>query len=72
MLFLGAGASKAVDVGDLKKLTKTVNTEIRNMGYGELLQHIEDTLNKANKGLRFFNQGEIDSLAAQVLHIRTD
>lgn len=52
MLFLGAGASKAVDIGDLKDLTDKVNTKIRNRGYGKLLDHIEYTLKKANMDSR--------------------
>jgi len=73
MLFLGAGASKAVDIGDLKDLTNKVNAKIRSRGYGKLLNHIEDTLKKANSDARFFNQGEIDlEVVFSILNSRVD
>ena len=56
MLFLGAGASKAVGVGDLKDITKRIVTKFTNAGYGELVQHILDTLN--DSGL--FKERELD------------
>jgi hypothetical protein len=73
VLFLGAGVSKAVGIGDLRDLTNNVNNELRKNGYGELLQHIEDTLNKANKHHRFFNSGEIDiEVIFSILNARID
>jgi hypothetical protein len=59
-LFSGAGASKAVGIGDLKELTDKVKVRLKEEGYGDLIQHITETLEKANFDNRFFNQGEID------------
>jgi hypothetical protein len=73
MLFLGAGASKAVDIGDLKDLTDKVNAKIISRGYGKLLDHIQDTLKKANSDSRFFNQGETDiEVVFSILNSRTE
>jgi selenophosphate synthase len=67
VLFLGAGASKTVDIGDLKDLTNKVR------GYGKLLDHIQDTLKKANIDSRFFNQGETDlEVIFSILNSRID
>jgi hypothetical protein len=65
MLFLGAGASKAVGIGDLKELTKNVKVRLMKKGYGNLIQQVISILGKANmrirkKDNRFFNEGEID------------
>lgn len=56
MLFLGAGASKAVKIGDLNDITERIVTRLTDAGYGELVQHIIDTLN--NSGL--FKERELD------------
>jgi hypothetical protein len=60
MLFLGAGASKAVGIGDLKDLTDEIMVRLKKEGYEDLIQDITETLEKANRDNRFFNQGEID------------
>jgi hypothetical protein len=60
MLFLGAGASKAVGIGDLKDLTDEIMVRLKKEGYDDLIQHITEMLEKANRDNRFFNQGEID------------
>jgi hypothetical protein len=70
---VGAGASKAVGIGDLKDLTDKVNTKIRNRGYGELLDHIENTLKNANMDSKFFKQGEMDmEVILSILNSRID
>jgi hypothetical protein len=60
MLFLGAGASRAVGLPDMRDLTIAVNARLEKEGYGQLIRHITDTLEHANRDSRFFNQGEID------------
>jgi phage replication-related protein YjqB (UPF0714/DUF867 family) len=60
MLFLGAGASKAVGIGDLKDLTDAIMVRLKKVGYEDLIQDITETLKKANLHNRFFNEGEID------------
>jgi SIR2-like domain len=63
VLFLGAGASKAVDIDDLSGLTIKVNNKIERTyaQYHDLSKHIVDTLVKANKSSKFFfNKREID------------
>jgi hypothetical protein len=44
----------------LKELTDKVKVRLKEEGYGDLIQHITETLEKANFDNRFFNQGEID------------
>lgn len=60
MLFLGAGASKAVGIGDLKDLTDEIMVRLKKEGYEDLIQDITETLKKANLDNRYFNEGEID------------
>ena len=60
MLFLGAGASKAVGIGDLRDLTDKVDRKLKDEGYETILRNIEDILTKANKRNRFFKSGELD------------
>jgi hypothetical protein len=60
VLFLGAGASKAVGIGDLRELTEYVNRKLIQEGYENILRNIEDVLTKANKRNRFFKPGELD------------
>jgi hypothetical protein len=60
LLFLGAGASKAVGIGDLKELTVKVNKELCKQGYGKVLKDIVQVLCRANTERQFFNEGEID------------
>jgi hypothetical protein len=56
MLFLGAGASKAVDIGDLYDITNRVIAKLSSSGYGGLIQHIIDTLYYSGS----FEKREID------------
>lgn len=73
MLFLGAGASRAVGVPDLRGLTDVVINRLEQEGYGDLIHHIIDTLESSNLGYRFFNQGEIDiEVIFSVLNGRLD
>jgi hypothetical protein len=60
MLFLGAGGSKAVGIGDLKDLTAKINVRLIEEGYEDLIQHITEILEKANLNNRYFNECEID------------
>lgn len=60
MLFLGAGASKAVGIGDLHDLTNKIKVQLEKKGYKSLIQHVTDTLTNANQNNRFFEQKEID------------
>ncbi len=60
MLFLGAGASKAVGIGDLQELTKHIMTRLQKEGYEDLIKHVKATLKKANLRNRYFNKSEID------------
>jgi hypothetical protein len=60
LLFLGAGASKAVGIGDLKELTVKVKKELCKKGYGKVLKDINHVLCRANSKRQFFNEGEID------------
>jgi hypothetical protein len=60
MLFLGAGTSKAVGIGDLHDLTAIVKKRLKAEGYDDLIIHIIETLKNANKNSPFFNQHEID------------
>jgi hypothetical protein len=41
MLFLGAGASKAVGIGDLQELTKKIEVQLEKKGYKNLIQHVK-------------------------------
>jgi hypothetical protein len=60
MLFLGAGASKAVGIDDLENLTRRIKQRLGEQGYGDLIKHIVNVLEDANLDHRFFNEGEID------------
>ncbi len=60
LLFLGAGASKAFGIGDLSDLTTITTQIIRDMGYGDLLAHIYDTLIGNPNDRRFENENDID------------
>jgi hypothetical protein len=60
MLFLGAGASKAVGIGDLKDLTDEIMVRLEKEGCEGLIQDITEALKKANLDNRYFNEGEID------------
>jgi hypothetical protein len=61
MLFLGAGASKPFDIGDLSDLTKGVNKIFRNAGYSDLLEHINNTFQLDNDYSTYFlNNGSVD------------
>jgi hypothetical protein len=64
MLFLGAGASKAVGIDDLENLTTRIKQTLEEQGYGDHIQHIIRVLEEANRHQRFFNDGEIDGLLA--------
>lgn len=73
LLFLGAGASKAVGIGDLEDLSRKVNKELARRGYGDVLNHVCDVLHKANKKGEFFNEGEIDiEVTLSVLNARAN
>src|SRR5215204_6034322 len=73
MLFLGAGASSAVGIPALAGLTASIISRLEAEGYGELIHHITETLERANQGSRFFNQGEIDiEVIFSVLNGRID
>jgi hypothetical protein len=73
LLFLGASASSAVGVPDLAGLTTRVNARLEGEGYGDLIRHITNTLERANQNSRFFNQGEIDiEVIFSVLNGRTN
>ena len=60
MLFLGAGASKAVGIGHIQDLTQRIKERLSNSEYREIWEHIETVLESANTNNRFFNLGEID------------
>jgi hypothetical protein len=73
LLFLGAGASKAVGIGDLQDLSEKVNKELSSNGYGHVLTEIIDVLYRANKKRHFFNEGEIDiEVTLSVLNARAN
>jgi excinuclease UvrABC nuclease subunit len=73
LLFLGAGASKAVGIGDLQDLTAKVTDKLINKGYGDILEHTIETLKTANQESIFFNQGEVDlEVIFSILNSRTD
>jgi hypothetical protein len=73
LLFLGAGASKAVGIGALEDLSRKVNKELARRGYGDVLNHVCDVLHKANKKGKFFNEGEIDiEVTLSVLNARAN
>jgi hypothetical protein len=59
LLFLGAGASKAIGYGDLKDQTSTIKNELKRKGCADVYERIEGRLARANKHLRLFD-GEID------------
>lgn len=60
MLFLGAGASKAIGLGDLRDLTVKVRKELDKRGYENMFGKITRRLESADRKHRFFNEGEID------------
>lgn len=60
MLFLGAGASKAVGIDDLENLTRRIKQRLGEREYGDRIKHIVSVLEDANRVHRFFNEGEID------------
>ncbi len=60
MLFLGAGASRAVGIGHIQDLTQKIKERISKSDYGEIWKHIETILDSSNTNNRFFNSGEID------------
>jgi hypothetical protein len=60
MLFLGAGASKAVGIDDLQDLTNKIKVQLEKKGYKSLIQHVTDTLENANQNNRFFEENEVD------------
>ena len=46
MLFLGAGASKAVGIGHIQDLTQRIKERLSNSEYREIWEHIETVLNQ--------------------------
>jgi hypothetical protein len=73
LLFLGAGASKAVGIGDLEDLSKKVNKELETEGYGDVLNNIINVLDRANKEGQFLNEGEIDiEVTLSILNARAN
>ena len=73
MLFLGAGASKAVDIGDIQDLTQQIRNRLSNSDFGGIWEHIEAILESANTNNRFFNPGEIDLevIFSALMHVLT-
>jgi hypothetical protein len=61
MLFLGAGASKPFGIGDLSDLTKGVYRILKNDGYLEFLENINNTF-QVNKDYStyFLNNESVD------------
>jgi hypothetical protein len=60
MLFLGAGASKAVGLSDLQGLTSRVKEKIEEKGYENAFEDVIGILEKTNQTYQFFNNDEID------------
>jgi SIR2-like domain len=60
MLFLGAGASKAVGLSDLQDLTSRVKVKLEEKGYKNVFEDVIGILEKANQNYPFFNNDEID------------
>ena len=54
MLFLGAGASNAFGIGQLRDFTSKVNGILDSSGYSDLRKHINTTLRKANENSEYF------------------
>lgn len=60
MLFLGAGASKAVGLSDLQDLTLRVKKKLEEKGYENVFEDVIGILEKTNQNYQFFNNDEID------------
>lgn len=60
MLFVGAGASKAMGLGDLQDLTVKVRKELGKRGYENIFEKITRRLESTDLKDQFFNEGEID------------
>jgi SIR2-like protein len=60
MLFLGAGASKAVELGDLQDLTKKIEKEFEHTEIGDFIRYIRNRIEIANGSYEFFSPDEID------------
>jgi hypothetical protein len=60
MLFLGAGASNAVGIGQLSDLTRKVISKLNSKGYSEQIAEIMETIKKKNENCIYYHDNEID------------
>lgn len=60
MLFLGAGASKAVGIGQLSDLTAKVMLKLEKTQYDDVIKDIISELGKKNSRYNYYEKNEID------------
>ena len=60
MLFLGAGASNAIGIGQLSDLTSKVLKKLESTKYSDVVKEILEKLSIKNEGCKYYDNDEID------------